>query len=112
MKISAIREAFADEWVAAEVLGVDKADVPLAGEVITHSPDKQEVYQAVQAYLARRPTARTFIFFTGQPIPEGLGVALALRRPNRGRLACCEHSHSSEGSGYGHDAHQNPIDHR
>jgi len=78
MKITAIREAFADEWVATEVLKVDKADVPLAGQVITHSPDKQEVYQAVQAYLGRRPTARTFIFFTGEPIPEGVGVALAL----------------------------------
>lgn len=79
MKIAAIREAFADEWVAAEVTKVDKADVPLAGEIITHSSDKQEVYQAVKAYLAQRPTARTYIFFTGNPIPEGLGVALALR---------------------------------
>jgi hypothetical protein len=79
MKIAAIREAFADEWVAAEVTKVDKADVPLAGEVIAHSPGKQEVYQAVKAYLVRRPTARTFIFFAGDPIPEGLGVALALR---------------------------------
>jgi len=79
IKIAAIREAYTDEWVAAEVLKVDKADVPLAGQVITHSPDKQEVYQAVKAYLARCPTARTYIFFTGDPIPEGLGVALALR---------------------------------
>ena len=79
MKIAAIRETFVDEWVAAEVTKVDKADVPLAGEVITHSPDKQEVYQAVQAYLAQRPTARTYIFFTGNPIPEGVGVVLALR---------------------------------
>ena len=79
MKIAAIRETFVDEWVAAEVTKVDKADVPLAGEVSAHSPDKQEVYQAVKAYLARRPTARTYIFFTGNPIPEGLGVALALR---------------------------------
>jgi len=79
MKIAAIREIFVDEWVAAEVTKVDKADVPLAGEVIAHSPDKQEVYKAVKAYLVRRPTARTFIFFTGEPIPEGVGVALALR---------------------------------
>src|SRR5215471_18312401 len=83
MKISAIREASADEWVAAEVLRVDKADVPLAGEVIIHSPDKQEVYRAVQAYLAQRPTARTYIFFTGNPIPEGLAVAFALREPDQ-----------------------------
>jgi hypothetical protein len=79
MKIATIRETFVDEWVAAEVTKVDKADVPLAGQVITHSPDKQEVYKAVKAYLVQYPTARTFIFFTGEPIPEGVGVALALR---------------------------------
>jgi hypothetical protein len=79
MKIAAIREAFADEWGAAEVLRVDKTDVPLAGQVITHSPDKQEAYQAVKAYLARCPTARMFIFFAGDPIPEDVGVAPALR---------------------------------
>ena len=79
MKIATIRETFVDEWVAAEVTKVDKADVPLAGEVITHSPDKQEVYRAVKAYLVQYPTARTFIFFAGEPIPEGVGVALALR---------------------------------
>ena len=79
IKIATIRATFVDEWVAAEVTKVDKADVPLAGAVITHSPDKQEVYQAVKAYLARRPTARMFIFFTGEPIPAGVGVALALR---------------------------------
>ena len=78
MKIATIRKTFVDEWIAAEVTKVDKADVPLAGEVITHSPDKQEVYQAVKAYLARCPTARTFIFFTEDPTPEGVGVALAL----------------------------------
>jgi len=79
MKIAAIRGAFRDEWVAAEVLRVDKADVPLAGQVLTHSPDKQEVYKAVKAYLMQYPTARMFIFFAGDPIPEGVGVALALR---------------------------------
>lgn len=79
MKIATIRDTFVDEWVAVEVFKVDKADVPVAGQVIAHSPDKQEVYQAVQAYLARHPTARTYIFFTGDPIPKGVGIALALR---------------------------------
>jgi hypothetical protein len=88
MKIAAIRAAFAEEWVAVEVLRVDKSDVPLAGQVITHSPDKQEVYQAVKAYLEQRPTARTYIFFTGNPIPEGLGACLPSASWVRGRLAC------------------------
>ncbi len=52
MKIAAIRETFVDEWVAAEVTQTDKADVPLAGEVVLHSPEKQHVYQGVKAHLA------------------------------------------------------------
>lgn len=79
MTIAALRETFPDEWVAAEVTKVDKADVPLAGTLLTHSPDKHQVYQTVKAYRAQYPAARIFIFFTGDPIPEGVEVALALR---------------------------------
>lgn len=79
IKISALREAFQDEWVAADVTKVDKFDVPLAGILITHSPDKSQVYKTVKAYLVEHPSARLFIFFAGDPIPEGIGVMLALR---------------------------------
>lgn len=78
MKISAIRESFQDEWVAAEVKRVDAADVPVAGIVVAHSANKNRVYQTAKAYLAQYPAARLFIFFTGNPIPEGVGVALGL----------------------------------
>lgn len=79
MDIIAIRETFADEWVATEVTKTDKADVPLAGEVIIHSPEKQQVYQKAKTYLAQHPTARMFIFFTGDPIPKNVEVMLAIR---------------------------------
>ena len=79
MKIAAMREAFQDEWVAAEVTKVDKFDVPLAGIPITHSPDKSQVYKTAKAYLVEHPGARLFTFFAGDPIPEGIGVMLALR---------------------------------
>ena len=77
MKIAAIREAFPDEWVAAKVTTVDKADVPVAGMILTHSPDKRAVYQTVRSYRVQHAAARVFIFFTGDPIPEGVEVALA-----------------------------------
>ncbi len=84
MKIVAIREAFQEEWGAAEVTKVDKADVPLAGVILTHSPEKHQVYQTVKAYRVQHPAARVFIFFAGDPIPEGVEGALALRWPDRG----------------------------
>ncbi len=79
MNIAAIRETFVDEWVAAQVTKVDKSDVPLAGEVIVHSPDKQRVYREVKGYLTQHPATRMFIFFTGDPIPQNVEVMLALR---------------------------------
>ncbi len=79
VKISALRESFQDEWVAAEVTKADKADVPIAGILITHNPDQSQVYKTVKAYLVEHPDARLFIFFAGDPIPEGIGVMLALR---------------------------------
>ena len=79
LKISALREAFQDEWVAAEVTKVDKFDVPLAGILISHSADKSHVYETAKAYLVEHPAAELFIFFAGDTIPEGIGVMLALR---------------------------------
>lgn len=77
LHITAIRDMFPDEWVATKVTKVDKADVPVAGVVLVHSPDKHTVYQTVKAYLAQHPTARLFMFFSGDPIPEGVEVAFA-----------------------------------
>ena len=79
MTIAAIRTTFPEEWVATEVTAVDKADVPVAGIVLTHSPEKAPVYQAVHVYRDQHPTARLFIFFTGDPIPADVGVAFACR---------------------------------
>ena len=77
MKIADMRTTFADQWVVAKVLKVDKTNAPLAGEVISHGPEKAAVYRAAKAYLMQHPTARLFIFFTGDPIPEGVEAMLA-----------------------------------
>ena len=79
MTITAMREVFPDQWVAAKVLKADKANVPLTGEIISHSPEKQAVYKAARIYLTHHPEARVFVFFTGDPIPEGVEAMLALR---------------------------------
>ncbi len=79
MKIAEVRTTFVDQWVVAKVLKVDKTNAPLTGEVISHSPEKSEVYQAAKTYLMQHPTSRLFIFFTGDPIPEGVEAMLAFR---------------------------------
>jgi hypothetical protein len=61
------------------VTKVNKTDVPVAGKLITHSPDKNQVYQTVKVYLAQHPATRVFVFFAGDPIPEGVEVAFGVR---------------------------------
>ena len=78
MNITTIRKIFVNEWGAAEVTKTDRVDEPLGGQVIIHSSEKHRVYQTAKTYLTQHPTARLFIFFTGDPIPDHTEVILAL----------------------------------
>ena len=78
MLIAKIRETFPDEWVTAQITEVDEAEVPLAGIVLTHSPDKLTAFQAVKAHLTKHPEAELYTFFTGELIPQGLHIAFPL----------------------------------
>jgi hypothetical protein len=77
MSIAAMRTAYVDEWVAAQVTQVDRVNVPVAGVMLIHSPEKTVVYRYAKEYLAHQPTTRLYIFFAGDPIPEGVGVVFA-----------------------------------
>jgi hypothetical protein len=61
------------------VTRVDRADVPLAGDVIARAADRRALYQTARRFRAAHPDARLFIFFAGDPIPEGLAVSLVAR---------------------------------
>ncbi len=76
--ITTIRKMFPDEWVSAQVTEVDESDVPVVGVVLSHSPDKQTVFQAVKLYRAIYPRARLYTFFAGDVIPEGHHLAFPL----------------------------------
>ncbi len=78
MTIAQIRKTFIEEWVVTKVTAWDKADAPLGGGVLKHGPNKRAVYHAAKGYLAQHPTARLFIFFTGDPIPRNVEAILAL----------------------------------
>ena len=76
LKITQIIEKHPDEWVVAEVLKVDKAEVPVAGRVLYHGYEKEHIFESARRYQDQNPKAKPFIFFTGDPIPEGIKVAL------------------------------------
>jgi len=79
MTIAAARRKFAGEWVAMQVTRTNHADVPVAGQVVAHAVDRSALHEMARSFRADHPDARVFIFFAGDPIPEGLAVSLATR---------------------------------
>ncbi len=76
--IAHMRKTFVNDWGATKVTTWNKADAPIGGEILKHHPNKRAVYQAAKNYLAQHPTARLFIFFAGDPIPQDVEAMLAL----------------------------------
>jgi hypothetical protein len=77
MTIEEIEQRWPDEWVLIEVTCVKDYQV-VAGQVIGHGSD-QEVDRLVGQELAfhqQQPEAETFLFWTGEPIPEDMVVVL------------------------------------
>jgi len=61
------------------VLRTNRYDVPLAGDVVVHARDRRAFDQQERTYRTAHPGERLFVFFAGEPIPEGLAVCLATR---------------------------------
>ncbi len=76
LKISDIRERHKDQWVVVEVTKVDKHNNPLRGCVLFHGEDEKKVYSQGPKYRQTHPQADLFYFYTGDLIPEGIGVML------------------------------------
>ena len=76
LKISSIRKMYKDEWVVVEVTKHDQFSVPVAGKVILHGPRKKPIYEGGFRILRQNLKRDLFFFFTGEPVPEGMGVIL------------------------------------
>lgn len=76
LKIPSIRRKYKDEWVVVEVTQRDRYQNPLAARVLMHDPDRKKAYSFGFPLLRQDPKKELYIFFTGEPIPEGVGVIL------------------------------------
>jgi len=77
MTVEEIEQRWPDVWVLIEVTHIEDGQV-VAGRVIGHGLD-QEVDYLVNQELAlhqQRPEAQTYLFWTGEPIPEDMVVVL------------------------------------
>jgi len=77
MTIEEIRHRWPDEWVLVEIARRDDHQM-MAGWVVGHGSD-QDVDSLVSQELAlhqQHPEAETYLFWTGEPIPEDMVVVL------------------------------------
>ena len=75
-RIETIERLYPDQWVVVEVTRVSRSRGPLAGRVLAHSPDEDEITRAAVKAREERPEAQLWTFYTGQRIPEGMIVIL------------------------------------
>jgi hypothetical protein len=73
-RIATIERLHPDQWVVVEVTRVSRAHQPLAGRVLAHSPDEDEITREAVKAAEERPGAYLWTFYTGARIPEGMVI--------------------------------------
>lgn len=72
MNIEEVKKQFKDEWVLLEVTKEDDSHQPLEVNVLTHSQNRDDVYDAL---LKTKEGLHVAIIFTGELIKEGYAAA-------------------------------------
>ncbi len=75
-RIETIERLFPDQWVVVEITRFNRAHQALAGRVLAHSPDEDEITREAVRAREEHPDAYLSTFYTGDPIPEGMIVIL------------------------------------
>lgn len=71
MKIDEIKHKYKDEWVLVEVVKVDENGQLIEGNVIAHSRNRDDTYEAMKKTKAKD----TAHFYTGKIPKKGYAVA-------------------------------------
>ena len=72
MNIQEVKQQFKDEWVLLEVLQEDDLKQPIEVRVLTHSPNRDDVYDAL---LRVKEKIHVATMFTGAILKEGYAAA-------------------------------------
>jgi len=70
MNIEEIKNQYRDEWLLIKITEADEKDQPIEGEVILHSKNRDEIYEAqknLKEYL--------YITYSGEMPKKGFAVA-------------------------------------
>ncbi len=74
--VAEIEEQYPDEWVLLEIVRDRKQHLKVAGRLIAHSRNRDDLIEAYQQFRAEHPHARVYRFYTGDVVPEGVVVVL------------------------------------
>ena len=75
MLLEEIEQRYPNRWVLVEETAWDERGNPIRGIVHAHS-ESREALEGVLSKLHTRPGVKTFVFYTGEKIPEDLIVVL------------------------------------
>ncbi|MGH7598052.1 MAG: hypothetical protein ACREOI_17005 [bacterium] len=79
LPIGKIRDLYHGESVAVHLTKVDRYNNPIAGVVVAHSQDDDELMRQAEEYHCKNPKAKLFTFVAGNYIPDGVAVVLNIR---------------------------------
>lgn len=75
LSLAEIEQRYPDQWVLVEETAWDEQGSPTRGLLHAHSENREDL-QGLLKELHNRPDVKTFIFYTGDKIPEDLNVVL------------------------------------
>ena len=75
LSVAEIEELCPDEWVVVEETAWDEQGNPVRAILKAHSVNRGDLRGHLKE-IHRRPHVKTFIFYTGEKIPEDLTVVL------------------------------------
>jgi hypothetical protein len=77
MKVAEIEQLCPDEWVLLEITRDAKDALRVAGRLLAHSPNRDDLDEPYERFRADHPEGRVYEFFTGgEKIPEDVVVIL------------------------------------
>jgi len=76
LTLEEIETSHAGEWVLVEETAWDEAGNPTKGAVVASSNDRESLVEPTRRLHTQKPGVKTFVFYAGPKVPEGLIVVL------------------------------------
>jgi len=76
LMLKEIEGRYVGEWVLVEETAWDEQGNPTKGVVVAHGLDREKIVEPTSRLHIQKPGVKTFVFYDGPKVPEGLVVVL------------------------------------